>query len=187
MELAERFNFLRNWVSDPLRVGAVAPSSDSLAEIITREITLKDAPVIELGPGTGVFTRSLLDRGIPEHKLALVESGQEFAKQLHWQFPAARIFCLDACQLDQVELFDGQQAGAIVSGLPLFSMPDWKVAEILRASLTHLRPGGHLYQFTYAPRCPVRPDILTNCGLRSRRVGGTLRNMPPASVYRFSR
>ncbi len=109
MELAERFNFLRNWVSDPLRVGAVAPSSDSLAEIITREITPKDAPVIELGPGTGVFTRSLLDRGIPQHKLALVESGHNFAALLDWQFPTAHVVCLDACQLDQVKLFEGER------------------------------------------------------------------------------
>jgi phospholipid N-methyltransferase len=186
MQLTERFNFLRNWVSDPLRVGAVAPSGDSLAAIITREITSDDAPVIELGPGTGVFTRSLLDRGIPESKIALVESGVEFATLLDWQFPAARVLCMDASEIDQIELFEGQQAGAIVSGLPLFSMGDRKVAEILRASFTHLRPGGCFYQFTYAPRCPVNPDVLTSCGLRTKRVGGTLLNMPPASVYKLS-
>jgi hypothetical protein len=34
-----------------------------------------------------------------------------------------------------------------------------------------------------AARCP----ILDRLGLRARRIGGTLCNLPPASVYRISR
>jgi len=187
MGFSEQLNFLKEWVTDPLRVGAVAPSSDSLAEIITREIEVEHAPVVELGPGTGVFTRSLLDRGIPQHKLVLVESSLEFARLLDERFPDARMFCMDAAELDQVDLCGGQKAGAVISGLPLFSMPNWKVADILRSTFSHLRPGGYFYQFTYGPKCPVASEVLDACGIQARRVGGTLRNMPPASVYKLSR
>jgi len=55
--------FFRAWIRDPLRVGAVAPSGRGLAGLITSEITLASAPILELGPGTGVFTRALLARG----------------------------------------------------------------------------------------------------------------------------
>ncbi|MEO5923936.1 MAG: methyltransferase domain-containing protein [Bryobacteraceae bacterium] len=187
MQFADQFNFLKEWLSAPLRIGAVAPSGDSLAEIITRDISAEHAPVIELGPGTGVFTRSLIERGIPENKLALVESSLEFAKRLEGQFPASRILCMDASGLDQIELFEGQQAGAIISGLPLFSMQNRKVVEILQASFAHLRPGGFFFQFTYGPCCPVAPQVLETCDLSANRVGGTLKNVPPAAVYRLSR
>ena len=60
------FRFFRSWVADPLRVGAVAPSGDSLSRLITQEIRPSDGPVLELGAGTGTFTRALLARGIRE-------------------------------------------------------------------------------------------------------------------------
>ena len=66
--------FLRSWVSEPLRVGAVAPSGETLAEIITREISPAIGPVVELGPGTGVFTTKLLERGVRPEDLTLVET-----------------------------------------------------------------------------------------------------------------
>jgi phosphatidylethanolamine/phosphatidyl-N-methylethanolamine N-methyltransferase len=187
MLFSEQCTFLRDWLSDPLRVAAVAPSSHSLAEIITGEITTAHAPVIELGPGTGVFTRRLIQRGIPQERLALVESGYEFAKRLDRRFPTAQVLCMDACRLDQIELFDGELAGAVVSSLPLLWMPTRKVIGILRASFAHLRPGGSFYQFTYTLRCPVARCVLERCGLRATRIGGTLINVPPASVYRISR
>ncbi len=187
MPFSEQFTFLRDWVSDPFRVGAVAPSSHSLADLITGEITGAQAPIIELGPGTGVFTRRLIERGIPQEKMALVESGQEFAKHLDWRFPDARVLCMDASALDKIELFGGQQAGAVVSGLPLLSMPLRQIIRILRASFFHLRPGASFYQFTYGLGCPVPKPILDRCGLRARRIGGTLINVPPAAVYRISR
>ena len=119
MPFLEQLIVLRHWISNPLRVGAIAPSSHSLAKLITSEITISHAPIIELGPGTGVFTRHLLQRGVPHHKLVLVESGYEFAKLLDLRFPTVQVLCMDAGRLDQVELFNGQLAGAIISGLPL--------------------------------------------------------------------
>ena len=50
-----------------------------------------------------------------------------------------------------------------------------------------MRPGGAFYQFTYGPRCPVPRPILDRLGLKATRIGGTVRNIPPAGVYRISR
>jgi phospholipid N-methyltransferase len=65
-------SFFLQWLAAPLRVGAVVPSSPQLAKAITAEISAANAPVIELGPGSGVFTRALIERGIPQARLALV-------------------------------------------------------------------------------------------------------------------
>ena len=72
------FQFFRSWISDPRRVAAVAPSGDSLARLMTKHIVPSGGPVLELGAGTGVFTRALVARGVRECDLTLVEYGSDF-------------------------------------------------------------------------------------------------------------
>lgn len=184
---SDRWHFFRTWASDPFRVAAIAPSSQSLARLITKEIVLANAPVIELGPGTGVFTKALLDRGLSPNDLVLIEYGAEFTGLLKQRFPQASVFNLDAAHLADRRLPITQEAGAVISGLPLLSMSPRKVMSILNGAFSRIRTGGHFYQFTYGPRCPVPRPILDRLGLKARRIGTTLQNLPPASVYRISR
>ena len=181
------FRFFRSWVADPLRVGAVAPSGDSLSRLITKEIRPSDGPVLELGAGTGTFTRALLARGIRESDLTLVEYGSDFMRILQHRFPRARVLWMDASQLANYDLFPGATVGAVVSGLPLLSMSPRKVMSILSGAFSHVRPAGSFYQFTYGPRCPVPRPILDRLGLKATRIGATVRNIPPAAVYRITR
>ncbi|MEA2977267.1 MAG: phosphatidylethanolamine/phosphatidyl-N-methylethanolamine N-methyltransferase [Alphaproteobacteria bacterium] len=185
--VADFVGFFCSWVAAPVRVGAVMPSSSVLADAMTAEISPATAPVIELGPGTGVFTQALLARGVPEESLALVEYGSDFARLLQLRFPRARTLWMDAARLKDVELFGGARAGAVVSGLPLLSMSPKKVIAILEGSFGHLRPEGAFYQFTYGPRCPVPRALLDRLGLKATRLGWTLANVPPAAVYRIRR
>jgi phosphatidylethanolamine/phosphatidyl-N-methylethanolamine N-methyltransferase len=185
--IGDSVGFFRAWLSNPVRVGAVTPSSSALADAITAEISPASAPVIELGAGTGVFTRALLARGVPEDSLALIDYGSDFARLLQFRFPRARTLWMDAARLKDVELFGGARAGAVVSGLPLLSMSPKKVIAILEASFGHLRPEGAFYQFTYGPRCPVPRALLDRLGLKAARIGWAFANVPPAAVYRIRR
>lgn len=179
--------FLRAWLSDPLRVAAIAPSGPALARAITAEITAASAPVIELGPGTGVFTKALLDAGVPADRLVAIEYGAEFAALLRRRFPEIRIVEGSAGALRGVELFGPGQAGAVISGLPILSMSPKLVLSILRTMFSELRPGGAMYQFTYGYRCPISDAIMARCGLKGTRISTVLVNAPPASVYRIER
>jgi phospholipid N-methyltransferase/membrane protein DedA with SNARE-associated domain len=179
--------FFRAWLADPLCVAALVPSSNALAQIITSEVTPASAPVIELGPGTGAFTRALIKRGVPETELALIEHTAEFSTLLALRFPTAQVLAIDAAQLNRIDIFRNARAGAIVSGLPVLSMPPKKVMAILEGAFGQLRTDGAFYQFTYGPRCPVPRAILDRLGLKAVRIGGTLANVPPAAVYRISR
>ena len=187
MWVSDLGSFVRAWMADPLRVAAIVPSSRALAQMITAEITAASAPVIELGPGTGVFTRQLLARGIPEERLALVEYGSAFVQLLVHRFPAARVVWMDAAQLSTVCLFGGERAGAVVSGLPFLSMTPKQVMVILAEAFGYLRHDGAFYQFTYGLAGPVPRAVLDRLGLESVRVGRTLVNVPPAAVYRIRR
>lgn len=185
--LNDRFAFFYNLLTDPRRVSALAPSGRDLARLITSAIGPEDGPVIELGAGTGVFTRELIRNGVPLDKLALIEFGSDFARRLEWNFPEAKVLWMDATTLGSVELFGGQKAGAVVSGLPLLSMPRRKVVRILSGAFSHLREGGSFYQFTYGLSCPVPRVVLERFGLRAQFLGRAYANIPPAAVYRISR
>jgi len=189
MARSDRSMFLRSWARDPLRIGAVLPSGRALAELMTAQLSAADAPIVELGAGTGVFTRALIRRGVPEHRLALVEADPEFAHRLVFRFPQARVLNMDAARINQIDSFFGdRQVGTFVSGLPLLSMPVQRVAAIIGMAFRHhLRRGGAFYQFTYLPCCPVSKRILDRHGLKAERVGWVLANLPPATVYRISR
>lgn len=187
MPSSDKVSFLASWLRNPLRVASVTPSSTATAALITREIGPETGVVMELGPGTGPFTRALLDRGVAESDLVLIERDADFAQLLHKRFPQARILEMDADAVaDQTELQAGS-IGAVVSGLGLSMMPDGKIADILDSAFRLLKPNGAFFQLTYHPRCPVSRKILDQRGLEARRIGKTLRNLPPASIYRIAR
>jgi len=173
--------FLRAWFTRPVQMGAVAPSSFALAEIATAEIGPDCAPVLELGPGTGVFTRALIRRGVVEDSLVLAEFDAGFAQLLETRFSKARVLCTDAARLPP----DVASVGAVISALPLSSMPLRQVYAILTAAFHRLPAKGAFYQVTYRRNCPVPRRLLDRLGLKATRIGGTMRNIPPASVYRI--
>jgi phosphatidylethanolamine/phosphatidyl-N-methylethanolamine N-methyltransferase len=183
----DALRFFRAWMRDPLRVASVTPSSPALAGLMVAEIGAQTGSVIELGPGTGVFTRALLGRGVTEQNLILVEKGADFAAMLGARFPRASVLCIDAADLGRAVLPRHAPAGAVVSGLPLLSMKPRTIFAILAGAFSHLRDGGAFYQFTYGPRCPVPGVLMERLGLKATRVGHTYRNFPPAAVYRISR
>lgn len=185
--VVDKLGFWRTFLRNPRQVSAVAPSGAALAELMTSEIEAALAPIIELGPGTGVFTRRLVQSGIPQDELVLVESGHAFAKQLEDDFPDAVIFQLDARRLQEIRLPGPRQAGAIVSGLPFLSMDTATIERILAGAFGHLREDGAFYQFTYGPGCPVPSRVLTRLGLCAVSIGWVPANLPPASVYRIRR
>lgn len=179
----DQCHFLRLWLAHPLRVAALAPSSDRLAELMTREISHETGRVLELGAGTGVFTRALAARCAHPSDLTLVEIDPGFATLLESRFPEVALLCADASRLPRMQ----GQFGAVVSGLPLLSMSPRKVMAILKCAFYNARPEAAFYQFTYGPRCPVPRQLLDRLGLKAVRLGGTRWNLPPAAVYRITR
>jgi phosphatidylethanolamine/phosphatidyl-N-methylethanolamine N-methyltransferase len=187
METMSALSFFLAWLANPRRVGAIVPSSAALAEAMTADLWPASAPVIELGPGTGVFTHSIIARGIPEDRLALIECGGDFVGRLQREFPRAHVYRMDATRLRHVELFDGEHAGAVVSGVPLLLMPAKSVLALLDGAFAQLRPDGAFYQFTYGRDAPIARSVLDRLSLKATRIGGTLANVPPAVVYRIAR
>ncbi len=179
--------FGREWLRSPLRVGAISPSSAALAQAITTGLTDTNGPVIELGPGTGVFTDAILGRGLPPGEVAVIEASSGFAAALAIRHPYVNIIVGDAARIRHLTPFGPAGAEAIVCGLPLLSMPPAKVLRILSGGLAALRSGGTFRLFTYGLRCPVSETMRVRLGNVARRTAFVAANMPPASVFTLER
>ncbi|WP_211212339.1 class I SAM-dependent methyltransferase [Rudaea cellulosilytica] len=183
--------FFRQWLKNPLSIAALAPSGAQLAGLMTAELPAGASRVIELGAGTGVFTRTMLDNGIAPEQLLVVELNEELYEYLRTQFPTAHVVCGNACDLTSIvaekEFASAGQVDAIVSGLGLLNMSRDLQLSIMRSAFDVLKPGGCFIQFTYSPKPPLPRELLDELGLSVRRGGFAWRNIPPASVFVFSR
>ena len=183
--------FFKQWLKNPLSVAALSPSSRQLARLMVRELPKGAERVVELGGGTGVFTQAMLEHGIAPDRLMVVELNEELHQFLHQRFPNVRVVCGDARKLpalvDEHRFTAGGQVDAIVSGLGLLSMPKSLQREILEGAFAVLPPEGRYIQFTYGPVSPVGREILDDLGLVVRRGGFAWWNIPPASVFVYTR
>ncbi len=175
--------FLRSWIADPIGIASIVPSGRRLAELITAAVDPAAGPVLELGPGTGVFTAALLARGVAERDLVLVEADARLADELRERYPLADVLRINAALLAHDDERAARRFGAAVSGLPLIWMRRAIVRDILAGAFSRLVPGAALYQFTYQSYCPIEADLLDELGLVAERIAHTWRNLPPASVY----
>lgn len=182
--------FLKRWLRRPFSTGAVMPSGRLLAEAMARaarkEMQGRDGHVIELGAGTGEVTKALLAQGVPPDRLVLVERDPEFAAFLRRHFDGPRILEGDAAHLPRLLAAHGiAPVGAVVSSLPLLSLPAEAVQGIVTGVFEALPRGAGLVQFTYGPSPPVPRVLRQRLGLKGTHSRRIWRNVPPAVVWTF--
>ncbi|MGE0240070.1 MAG: class I SAM-dependent methyltransferase [Parvibaculaceae bacterium] len=179
--------FWQRYLHRPFGVGGVAPSGPSLARAMVETLAPGERDVIvEIGPGTGPFTRALLDAGVEPSQLLLVEFDPEFVRHLRQRFPGVTVLHGDASQLPQLLKEQGHdKVPKILSGLPLRSMPKPIRAAITRAMATSLATEGSLVQFSYFAAPPLAEAEVKACGLTGRRAKAVMANIPPAFVWHY--
>lgn len=186
--------FFGQFVRSPATIGALAPSSQRLAEVVCAPVPERGDPVIvELGPGTGPFTAEIQRRlGGRGHHLA-VELNERLATLLAGRFPAADVVCDDAARLPELLAERGlSRADAVVSGLPWAAFPRDLQLRLMDAVTSVLSPVGAFTTFSYIHAIPLPParrfrELLAE---RFEEVvpGRTVwRNAPPAFVFHARR
>jgi phosphatidylethanolamine/phosphatidyl-N-methylethanolamine N-methyltransferase len=181
--------FLKQFLNRPRRVGSAWPSSQKLARAMIAKLGLHISDVVvELGPGTGVFTSEILRAGIAPENLVLIELNPQFAAYLQQQFPRVKIVVGDASQLPQIlASLNIGKVKRIVSGIPFRSLPQSLGVDITKAIAQSLEVGGALVQFTYAAVPPLPTNEAVSLGLNGARVGRVLANFPPAVIWRYEK
>jgi phosphatidylethanolamine/phosphatidyl-N-methylethanolamine N-methyltransferase len=180
--LDDEVRFLRSWIEKPLHMGAVMPSGRVLARTMAQYVDIDSSgPVVELGPGTGAITSALIDRGVDQKRLVLVEYNPGFCALLRDRYPHAKVVQGDAYKLrDSLRNVLSTPASAVVSGLPLVTKPMLTRLKLIRDAFLALAPGAPFVQFTYSVTPPIPKSLPGVSTEASERIW---MNLPPARVW----
>jgi len=195
--------FLRQFFRDARNTGSIMPSSPALARAMVHGIAT-GAPQrwLEVGPGTGPFTRALLAAKRPGDRLVIVELSKDFCVRLDadilapWKQAnpeqAAEVVLINA-PIEDARLEPGFDH--VVCGLPFNNFPPELVERIMVQLRALIRPAGSLRYFAYvgartlrdgrgalrgdAPLAAIEDRVLTGC---TRASDVVMANIPPAKA-----
>src|ERR1700674_3821034 len=180
--LDDEVRFLRSWIEKPLHMGAVMPSGKLLARTMAQYVDVDSSgPVVELGPGTGAITSALIEHGVDQKRLVLVEYNPSFCALLRDRYPHAKVVQGDAYRL-RASLGKVWPAppSAVLSGLPLVTKPMLTRLKLIRDAFAALAPGAPFVQFTYSVAPPIPKSLPGVSTEASERIW---MNIPPARVW----
>jgi phosphatidylethanolamine/phosphatidyl-N-methylethanolamine N-methyltransferase len=175
--------FIGEMLRHPGEVVAIAPSSEAVARRMTEGLEAVQGPVVEIGPGTGSFTRAILARGVAPENLTLLETNMRFCETLRKKFPGVRVLNRPAQEIGQIGL---SGLGAVISGVPVLARPTIQ-REVVGRAFEVMAQGGFFVQITYSPKTPIAPEMQRELGVRSEKRGTVWANLPPARVFVFRR
>ncbi len=193
---------LRNFRS----TGAVWPSSPALAKAMTAQLSrlAGERRVLEVGPGTGPFTKSILRKLRAGDRFDLVEINPTFCRKLEKSLlaPYRARHPAVAVHLHCAPIEEAPVEGPydlIVCGLPFNNFPPKLMRAIFRRMFELLKPEGELVYFEYAGVRVMKAPVMDREGrARLRRIdayGKSMRrrhdgskelvlgNFPPAIAY----
>ena len=181
--------FTQRFLTNYRQIGAFVPSSAAAARTISNAIGPMQAGqvIIELGAGTGSFTRQLC-ADYPDQQVIAVELDPTLAQRLRSNCPTAQV--VEGCASRLAEHLAARNltpaaVGGVVSALPFVSLPPDLRERIFKAIVDVLPTGRKYAQITYFT------GAWKNFRLESwfnrapdRRVW---RNLPPAVIMTFAR
>jgi phosphatidylethanolamine/phosphatidyl-N-methylethanolamine N-methyltransferase len=184
--LADSAHFLKTLVAAPRLTGAIAPSGRALARAMAAAAgSPAQGLIVELGPGTGPVTQSLIETGVARERLVLIEYDSSFCRLLRTRFAPAAVIEGDAYDLPRtLAPFSGQPVAAIVSSLPLLNQPPPRREKLIGDAFALMGPSGVFVQFTYGLLSPIPREVCARrySATRSRPI---LLNLPPAFVWTY--
>lgn len=176
--------FLRGFLRSPRTVGSILPSSRFLVQAMLEAAQIERAHwIAEFGPGTGVFTDSIVRQMLPSARLLVFEIDEHFTNDLRARIHDPRVTILQHSAATigaTLHEYGASHVDCVISGLPFTSLPRAVSHEILRATVAALRPGGVFVTYQYTPllRNLFRSYFATTTIARM-----VLRNVPPALVF----
>lgn len=187
----KKMKFLGRFIKKPGTVGALAPSSQSLAKQMVAPIDLKQIDtIVEYGTGTGVFTR-YINNSIDKDKTLFFsfEIDEQLYKISKELLPDVEIIKASASTInEQLKSHGKASTDAVVSGLPWAVFSNELQDEILNATVEALKEGGYFTTFTYLQAYYMPAACRIRKKFKSRfsevKVSPVVwKNFPPAVVY----
>ena len=177
---------MRAFVREPLKTGAVWPSSKALSRVVVNCCNIKPGDmVVELGPGSGAFTRPILKHLNGQGRFLAVEINSAHVAILRHNWPRCDVIHDSAENLPKH--MNGRRANCIVSGLAWGNMLPRTQERILQAMLKSLAVDGQFVAFGYVHAAWFPTTLrfrrrLLECFDRVETTPIVWRNLPPAFV-----
>jgi phospholipid N-methyltransferase len=192
--IREHVFLFSRFLRSPRTVGAVTASSRALAEAMVDGLDLtRPGCIVELGPGTGVFTAAIVEQLGPDTRFLAVDIDIAFVKQIQKRWPAVECVCASAEHLDTLATARGLlPVDHIVSGLPFVSLPPSTTKAILEGVAKVLRPGGTFTTFQYLVGYGLPSGVAFRRSMTARMGAPptarlVLRNVPPVLVLTWTK
>lgn len=188
--LARRFDeelrFFRGWIDKPKAVGAIIPTSSVTARRMASVVDPASGNlVLELGPGTGVITKAILDRGVKPENLVSIEYSNDFVERLTADFPGVNFVHGSAFDLQKVLApWKHRTFDSVVSAIPMLNFPAAERVELMERLLDLMPAGRPVVQITYGALAPVPPG---KGDYSLERFDFIMRNIPPAHLWVYRR
>ncbi len=185
-------NFIKGFLRNPFAVGSVVPSSKFLATAILKNIDFsKLKVVVEYGPGTGVFTKHLLDSSSKSKtQVRVIEFSGDFVEFLTKRFPTNQFNIVikqdRAANVKNIMASPEERVDVVISSLPFTFFPWDETEATIRATFDVLETGGIFRTYLYVHTLPL-PKIQRLLALLKDVFGNVdswicVANIPPAIV-----
>lgn len=176
--------FFKEFLKNTKQIGAITPSSQFLSKAMVSKIDYKFANVIiELGAGTGVFTKMLINNLNPNTKLFVFEINLSLYKKLYDEYSHTNnVFIIHASAESlkrTLDFYGINNADYIVSGLPFLNFPSTLRNTIFNNIYDLLNPKGKIILFQYTKFLEKEFDSFFK--IKKREI--VYLNFPPAYVY----
>ena len=180
----EEIRFFKGWQRDKKGVGALLPTSSVTARRMASVIDMSSGlPVLELGAGTGVITKAILERGVKPADLVSIEYASHFYELLRKKFADVDVRNGDVFELDTV-LADrrDQMFDSVISAVPMLSFPLERRIALMKSLLARIPPGRPVIQITHGPMSPLpaMPEAY-----EIAHYDFVVRNLPPAQLWLY--
>ncbi|CAG7629243.1 class I SAM-dependent methyltransferase [Paenibacillus allorhizosphaerae] len=177
---AGKWMFLKKFIQNPRDVGSIIPSSNRLTNKMLEPIPWDQARnVVELGAGTGIFTKAIYELARPDCKVAIFEKEDEMRSQLLEMYKGF-YFCKNALDLQACLPKIGMaKADCIISGLPFANFAQSDREQIIRQVHDSLSDDGIFVTFQYS----LQMKKMLQSAFAHVSVSFVAWNMPPAFVY----
>ncbi len=177
-----------HFITDIRNTGAIMPSSRFLVDAAVNQLKdhlrrnpSKPVRILELGPGTGVFTRALVNSLRPADILDVVELNSSFYKMVHDRFHggSVSVYHMSVLDFQAPEPYD-----FIYSSIPYRALPSSISTAIWKKKQRLAKFDGTIIYYRYVSPAPLKPSLERDMLRRYlSRTEIIWRNMPPAQLF----
>ncbi|TCP63834.1 class I SAM-dependent methyltransferase [Baia soyae] len=178
--ILERAKFIHKFVQSPREIGSITPSSRFLAHAMLKEIPWNQAKtIVELGAGTGVFTREIAKKVSPSFQTFIFEQDDDLRTDIETQIPQFTYLKKAEELQNTLKRFHIPKVDAIISGLPFSNFSPSFTKEILDQVQSSLSDNGSFITYQYSLQ--LRKELKHR--FKNVQINFVPWNLPPTFVY----